>query len=107
MPRGRGVLITLNRESVLVRNTLSAFRLLRCHVASSISNTRNEGPVKNKIAMALLERILEAARAGKKFKVSAVCGGDNRRSLIRGYRSDALGRRRLSRGSRIRGRHQE
>ncbi|KAG8215687.1 hypothetical protein J3R82DRAFT_7561 [Butyriboletus roseoflavus] len=37
-----------------------------------ISNTRNEGPVKNQIAKALLERIIEAARAGKKFKVIVV-----------------------------------
>ncbi|KAG6372484.1 hypothetical protein JVT61DRAFT_7587 [Boletus reticuloceps] len=34
-----------------------------------ISNTRNEGPVKNQIAKALVERIIEAAQAGKKFKV--------------------------------------
>ncbi|KDQ51771.1 hypothetical protein JAAARDRAFT_184790 [Jaapia argillacea MUCL 33604] len=37
-----------------------------------ISNTGNEGPVKNKIAQALVERILEAAADGKKFKVVVV-----------------------------------
>ncbi|PVG02432.1 phospholipase D/nuclease [Serendipita vermifera] len=34
-----------------------------------ISNTGNHGPVKNRIAQALVERILRAAREGKKFKV--------------------------------------
>ncbi|KAI9566570.1 hypothetical protein HD554DRAFT_2025262 [Boletus coccyginus] len=37
-----------------------------------ISNTRDEGPVKNQIAKALVERIIEAAQAGKKFKVVVV-----------------------------------
>ncbi|KAF8129820.1 hypothetical protein EV363DRAFT_1399636 [Boletus edulis] len=43
--------------------------LLSWHAVFSISNTRNEGPVKNQIAKALVERIIEAAQAGKKFKV--------------------------------------
>jgi phospholipase D1/2 len=34
-----------------------------------ISSTKQSGPVKNQIAAALLERILSAARSGKKFKV--------------------------------------
>ncbi|KAI0259452.1 hypothetical protein BC834DRAFT_630910 [Gloeopeniophorella convolvens] len=37
-----------------------------------ISNTRQEGPIKNQIAAALVERILSAARAGQKFKVIVV-----------------------------------
>ncbi|KAG9312443.1 hypothetical protein JVU11DRAFT_6827 [Chiua virens] len=37
-----------------------------------ISNTQDEGVVKNHIAKALVERIIEAARAGKKFKVVVV-----------------------------------
>ncbi|OAX38224.1 phospholipase D/nuclease [Rhizopogon vinicolor AM-OR11-026] len=37
-----------------------------------ISNTRTEGPVKNQIAKALVERIIEAARDGRKFKVIVV-----------------------------------
>ncbi|EGN97561.1 hypothetical protein SERLA73DRAFT_169861 [Serpula lacrymans var. lacrymans S7.3] len=37
-----------------------------------ISNTREEGPVKNLIAKALVERILQAAHDGKKFKVIVV-----------------------------------
>ncbi|EIW74184.1 phospholipase D [Coniophora puteana RWD-64-598 SS2] len=37
-----------------------------------ISNTSNDGPVVNKIAQALVERILQAARDGRKFKVIVV-----------------------------------
>jgi len=37
-----------------------------------ISNTKQSGPVKNQIAAALVERILSAARSGKKFKVVVV-----------------------------------
>lgn len=37
-----------------------------------ISNTGNEGPVKNQIAAALVERIIRAARSGTKFKVIVV-----------------------------------
>jgi len=39
-------------------------------LTSSISNTGNVGPVKNQIAAALVEKIIDAARAGTKFKVS-------------------------------------
>jgi len=35
-----------------------------------ISNTKESGPVKNQIAAALVERIVSAARSGKKFKAS-------------------------------------
>lgn len=35
----------------------------------SISNTTDHGPVVNKIAKALVERILEAAHGGYNFKV--------------------------------------
>ena len=35
----------------------------------SISNTQDEGPVKNQIAKALVERIIRAGREGKKFRV--------------------------------------
>ncbi|KIM73758.1 hypothetical protein PILCRDRAFT_99252 [Piloderma croceum F 1598] len=38
----------------------------------SISNTKVEGPVKNLIAQALVERIVRAAKAGAKFKVIVV-----------------------------------
>ncbi|GJJ14448.1 hypothetical protein Clacol_008712 [Clathrus columnatus] len=38
----------------------------------SISNTQDSGPVKNTIAKALVERILRAAREGKKFHVVVV-----------------------------------
>lgn len=68
-------LITNNRESVLVRR-LCPVRiktyLLTWRATCSISNTREEGPVKNQVAKALVERIIEAAQSGKKFKVSAV-----------------------------------
>ncbi|KAF8758613.1 Phospholipase d [Rhizoctonia solani] len=37
-----------------------------------ISNTGNVGPVKNQIAKALVERIIEAANSGKKFKVIVI-----------------------------------
>ncbi|KIJ62481.1 hypothetical protein HYDPIDRAFT_30440 [Hydnomerulius pinastri MD-312] len=37
-----------------------------------ISNTRDEGPVRNQIARALVERIIAAAKDGKKFKVVVV-----------------------------------
>ncbi|KAF8603406.1 phospholipase D/nuclease [Ceratobasidium sp. AG-I] len=37
-----------------------------------ISNTGNEGPVKNLIARALVERIISAAKSGQKFKVIVV-----------------------------------
>ncbi|KAH9971268.1 phospholipase D [Russula compacta] len=37
-----------------------------------ISNTKEDGPVKNQIAAALVERILGAARSGTKFKVIVV-----------------------------------
>ncbi|KIL00158.1 hypothetical protein PAXRUDRAFT_821948 [Paxillus rubicundulus Ve08.2h10] len=37
-----------------------------------ISSTQTDGPVKNKIARALVERIVDAAKAGKKFKVVVV-----------------------------------
>ncbi len=36
----------------------------------SISNTGDSGPVKNRIAEALVNRILSAAREGRKFRVS-------------------------------------
>ena len=36
---------------------------------NSISNTVEKGPVKNLIAKALTDRILQAARDGQKFKV--------------------------------------
>ncbi|KAL5513890.1 hypothetical protein ACEPAG_2651 [Sanghuangporus baumii] len=39
------------------------------HVAHSISNTVDKGPVKNLLAKALVDRILMAARSGTKFKV--------------------------------------
>lgn len=35
----------------------------------SISNTQEQGPVKNQIAKALVERIVRAGREGKKFRV--------------------------------------
>lgn len=38
----------------------------------SISNTKEEGPVKNQIAAALVERIVRAARDGRKFKASSI-----------------------------------
>ncbi|KAH7921001.1 phospholipase D/nuclease [Leucogyrophana mollusca] len=37
-----------------------------------ISNTREEGPVKNLIAKALVERIIQAGQSGQKFKVVVV-----------------------------------
>ncbi|KIN99261.1 hypothetical protein M404DRAFT_155707 [Pisolithus tinctorius Marx 270] len=37
-----------------------------------ISSTREEGPIKNQIAKALVERIVQAARDGQKFKVIVV-----------------------------------
>ncbi|KAL4066624.1 hypothetical protein J3A83DRAFT_4098363 [Scleroderma citrinum] len=37
-----------------------------------ISTTQTEGPVKNQIARALVERIIQAARSGQKFKVVVV-----------------------------------
>ncbi|KAI0064970.1 phospholipase D/nuclease [Artomyces pyxidatus] len=37
-----------------------------------ISNTTKDGPVKNQIAAALVERILQAAQSGQKFKVVVV-----------------------------------
>lgn len=37
-----------------------------------ISSTREEGPIKNQIAQALVERIIQAARDGQKFKVIVV-----------------------------------
>ncbi|KAI9510126.1 hypothetical protein F5148DRAFT_1182591 [Russula earlei] len=37
-----------------------------------ISNTQQSGPVRNQIAAALVERIVRAARSGKKFKVIVV-----------------------------------
>ncbi|KAA1473211.1 phospholipase D/nuclease [Dentipellis sp. KUC8613] len=37
-----------------------------------ISSTKEEGPIKNQIAAALVERIVRAARAGAKFKVVVV-----------------------------------
>ncbi|KAH8990383.1 hypothetical protein EDB86DRAFT_2939025 [Lactarius hatsudake] len=37
-----------------------------------ISNTKQSGPVKNQIAAALVERIVSAARSGRKFKVVVV-----------------------------------
>ncbi|KAI0042796.1 phospholipase D [Auriscalpium vulgare] len=37
-----------------------------------ISNTKKDGPVKNQIAAALVERIVRAARDGRKFKVVVV-----------------------------------
>jgi phospholipase D1/2 len=40
---------------------------------SSISNTGKDGPVRNQIAAALVERILAAARAGTKFRVYIFC----------------------------------
>jgi phospholipase D1/2 len=45
-------------------------RVLLLIRTSSISNTGKEGPVKNQIAAALVEKIIGAARSGKKFKVS-------------------------------------
>ena len=68
-------LITNNRESVLVRRPCPVrikTYLLTWRATCSISNTREEGPVKNQVAKALVERIIEAAQSGKKFKVSAV-----------------------------------
>ncbi|KAI9435046.1 phospholipase D/nuclease [Lactarius indigo] len=38
----------------------------------SISSTKQSGPVKNQIAAALVERIISAARSGRKFKVVVV-----------------------------------
>ncbi|KAG2131140.1 hypothetical protein BD769DRAFT_1452087 [Suillus cothurnatus] len=38
----------------------------------NISNTREEGPVKNQIAKAIVERIIKAARDDRKFKVIVV-----------------------------------
>lgn len=56
------------REPVLVSSPqiLEDLLLIR---TPSISNTGNEGPVKNQIAAALVERIISAARSGTKFKV--------------------------------------
>lgn len=42
----------------------------RVEAFGSISSTRGDGPVKNLIAKALLERILSAAESQSKFKVS-------------------------------------
>lgn len=39
------------------------------HIPYSISNTKKDGPVVNQIAAALVERIVQAAQAGTKFKV--------------------------------------
>ena len=38
----------------------------------SISNTQDEGPVKNQIAKVLAQRIIRAAEEGTKFKVVVV-----------------------------------
>ena len=93
-----------HRESVLVSMLLLriAESLLKENV--SISNTRESGPVKNQIAKALLERILEAAKDGKKFKAC------DRRFFWLSYSTDYnvdLGHRRHSWGARFRRKYQE
>jgi len=45
------------------------YQLRETTFACSISNTKEEGPVKNLIAQALVERIVRAAKEGTKFKV--------------------------------------
>lgn len=39
---------------------------------NSISNTQDSGSVTNKIAQSLVQRILQAAKAGEKFKVIVI-----------------------------------
>lgn len=80
----------MNRKSVLVRMPPYAPGLeADVPIFNSISNTEEKGPVVNKIAKALLERVLSAARAGEKFRVCALFLvlkiGDNRRVLIVHY----------------------
>lgn len=41
-------------------------------MSCSISNTQDEGPVKNRIAKALVQRIIRAAEERTKFKVVVV-----------------------------------
>ena len=55
----------MRSPSLLCSHKISSFR-------HSISTTIDGGPVKNKIARSLVDRILEAARSGAKFKVVVV-----------------------------------
>ena len=61
----------MDREPILVREIVDC---VGDDVMNpfSISNTGNYGPVKNRIAEALVNRILSAARDGRKFRVSKV-----------------------------------
>ena len=62
------------REPVLVRPThfFQVFFTRLSHFLCSISATTEEGPIKNQIANALVQRILQAATDGQKFKVVVV-----------------------------------
>jgi hypothetical protein len=71
-----GAYVNLNipcREPVLVSWVIFLLFLKDLIWASSISNTKESGPVKNQIAAALVERIVSAARSGTKFKAGIGC----------------------------------
>ncbi|OJA19475.1 hypothetical protein AZE42_04918 [Rhizopogon vesiculosus] len=67
-----GVLTERSVQNAYIQMIKEANHFIYIENQFFISNTRTEGPVKNQIAKALVERIIEAARDGRKFKVIVV-----------------------------------
>ncbi|KAL5521881.1 hypothetical protein ACEPAF_1725 [Sanghuangporus sanghuang] len=67
-----GVLTEHSIQNAYIQMIMEANHFVYIENQFFISNTVDKGPVKNLIAKALVERILMAARSGKKFKVIVV-----------------------------------
>lgn len=69
------VFLTFLLENQFLYDLFYLSRAKRVSLPPSISNTEKGGPVQNLIAGALVERILQAANAGEKFKVGLIRDG--------------------------------
>lgn len=67
-----GVLTEHSIQSAYIQLINEANHFIYIENQFFISNTREEGPVKNQIAKAIVERIIKAARDDRKFKVIVV-----------------------------------
>ena len=68
------MLTLYRREPILVRHNSPLIQDSSADdiIHDSISNTQEDGPVKNQIAKALVERIIRAGQQGTKFRVVVV-----------------------------------
>ncbi|KAH7886577.1 hypothetical protein F5I97DRAFT_1807371 [Phlebopus sp. FC_14] len=67
-----GVLTEHSIQNAYIQLIREASHFIYIGAFHFISNTRDEGPIKNQIARALVERIVQAAKDGQKFKVIVV-----------------------------------